>query len=135
VTLPERSSPVVLYDGECGLCDATVRFVCRRDHKGTIRYAALQSDHGRALLEQHGLPLDLSTVVLLDRGRAWVRSDAALQLCSLLPLPWPLLGAFRGMPRPLRDALYRFVARHRLRWFGAKERCMLPAGCPPERFL
>jgi len=135
VTLPDPTSPVVLYDGACGLCDASVRFICRRDRKGTIRYAALQSDVGRALLERYRLPLDVSTVVLVDRGRAWVRSDAALKLCGLLPFPWPLLGVGWVLPRPLRDAIYRFVARHRVRWFGAKEQCLLPTGCPPERFL
>lgn len=128
--------PLVLYDGQCGLCDRVVQLVVRHDRRGRFRFAALQSEVGRALLERHGLPADaLDTFVLVEGGRAFTRSRAALRTAGGLDAPWPLLRVFAIVPRPLADLVYDFVARNRYRWFGRAEACMLP---PPEvraRFL
>lgn len=127
---------VVLFDGVCNLCTGSVRFLLRRDRRRRLRFAALQSPAGQALLRQHGLPGDLlETIVVLERGKARVRSDAALLLARRLPWPWPLCAAFTLLPRPLRDALYGIVARHRYRWFGRRESCMLPSADTADRFL
>ncbi len=82
-----------------------------------------------------GCRATLETIVVLERGKARVRSDAALFLARRLPWPWPLLAAFILLPRPLRDALYGIVARHRYRWFGRRESCMLPSADTADRFL
>lgn len=127
---------LVLFDGVCNLCNGAVQFLLRRDRKGRFRFAALQSAAGRALLREHGLDADsLATIVVLERGRARVRSDAALLLARRLPWPWPLLAVFVACPRPLRDALYSWVARNRYRWFGRRESCMLPTADTADRFL
>ena len=135
-TIPEIDGPLVLYDGECGLCDRSVQLILRHDRRARFRFAALQSELGRALLERHGLPADVvSTVVLVDGDRAFTRSHAALRIAGKMDRPWPLLRAFAIVPRPLRDVVYDFVARNRYRWFGKVDACMLP---PPEvraRFL
>ncbi|MBP9146908.1 MAG: thiol-disulfide oxidoreductase DCC family protein [Thermoanaerobaculia bacterium] len=127
---------IVLFDGVCNLCNGSVQFLLRRDRQRRFRFAALQSAAGRALLEQYGLSTQtLETIVVLEGGQARVRSDAALHLARRLPWPWPALAVFRILPRPLRDALYTFVARHRYRWFGRTESCMLPTPDVADRFL
>lgn len=142
MTLPATASPesdratVVLFDGVCNLCTGSVRFLLRRDRQGRFRFAALQSAAGQALLDQLGMAGDtLETIVVIEAGRAWARSDAALLLARRLPWPWPLLAVFVVLPRPLRDALYAFVARRRYRWFGRTESCMVPTPEIAERFL
>ena len=127
---------IVLFDGVCNLCNGSVQFLLRRDRRRRFRFAALQSAAGQALLEEYGLPTQiLPTIVVLEGGQARVRSDAALHLARRLPWPWPALAVFRILPRPLRDALYSFVARHRYRWFGRTESCMLPTPDVADRFL
>ncbi len=127
---------IVLFDGVCNLCNGSVQFLLRRDRRRRFRFAALQSAAGQALLEEYGLPTQiLPTIVVLEGGQARVRSDAALHLARRLPWPWPALAVFRILPRPLRDALYDFVARHRYRWFGRTESCMLPTPDVADRFL
>ena len=130
------ASTIVLFDGDCNLCTGSVQFLLGRDRKHRLRFAALQSAAGQALLRRHGLPPEgRETIVVLEAGRARVRSDAALLLARRLPWPWPLLAVFVACPRPLRDALYAWVARHRYRWFGRTESCMLPTPEVADRFL
>lgn len=127
---------VVLFDGVCNLCSASVRFVVRRDPAGRFRFASLQSAAGRELLLRHGLdPDDLHSVVLVEGGRAYTRSDAALRIARGLRGAWPLLGLLRAVPRPVRDGAYRLVAANRYRWFGKRDACMLPSPGLRGRFL
>lgn len=127
---------IVLFDGVCNLCNASVRFILRRDPHGRFRFAALQSDSGRRLLAEHGLPADaLSTVVVVADGRVYTRSDAALRIARGLAGGWPALGALRVVPRFLRDAAYRAVAASRYRVFGRRDECMLPTPELRARFL
>lgn len=133
---------IVLFDGVCNLCTGSVRFLLRRDRRRRLRFASLQSPAGQALLARNGVAEamgagsgGLETLVVLEAGRARVRSDAALLLARRLPWPWPMLAVFLALPRPLRDALYRFVARHRYRWFGRTETCMVPTPEMTGRFL
>lgn len=133
---PAGEHPVVLFDGVCNLCNTTVRFLLRRDRRRVFRFAPLQSTAGRELLERHGLdPEAFDSVVLLEGGRPFLKSDAALRMVAHLPGLWPWLGGLRVVPRPLRDRLYDLVARHRYRWFGRQEVCALPDPEERDRFL
>ena len=76
-----------------------------------------------------------STIVVIQNGRALERSDAALAIARCLPFPWPVFGVFGVLPRGFRDALYRFVARNRYRWFGRTDACMVPTPELRARFL
>lgn len=127
---------VVLFDGVCNLCNGSVQFLLKRDPEGRFRFASLQSDAGRSLLAEHGLAMDcLSSVLLIEDGRVWQESSAALRIARHLPGPWKLLRVFAAVPRPLRDAVYRWIARNRYRWFGKAEACWLPTPELKERFL
>jgi len=91
---------------------------------------------GRRLKAEHGLTEgDLENVTLIEDGRAYVKSDAVLQVVRQLPFPWPLIGVFSLLPRPIRDPLYSLVARNRYRWFGRKTACFAPSAEHADRFL
>src|SRR5690606_23038706 len=100
---PPTSHPVVLFDGVCNLCNASINFVIDRDAEAVFRFAPLQSDVGRALVAECGL-VDEDSIVLVEDGRCYVRSDAALRIARRLDGAWRLLGVLRIVPRPLRDA-------------------------------
>lgn len=129
------TNPIILFDGHCNMCSAWVRFVLAREGRMHFRFASLQSAAGQQLLAAHGVPANLQTVVLIDEGRAFVRSEAALRTLGRLRAPWPLLSALRLFPAPLRDVVYGFISRHRYRWFGRREVCFLPAPELKDRFL
>ncbi|MCS6798587.1 MAG: thiol-disulfide oxidoreductase DCC family protein [Myxococcota bacterium] len=122
--------PVILFDGVCALCDGLVRFVVRRDPVGRFRFAPLQSRAARDLLEAlgHRAPADPpASVMLVENGRVYEASDAALRIARSLRGPWRALWILALVPRPLRDAVYRFVAARRYRWFGRHDTCTVPS--------
>lgn len=143
--IPENGSrcaasmgPVVLFDGVCHLCSAAAKFLIDRDPAGKLRFAALQSEAGARLLREHGATPpegDPDSIVLLEDGRLYERSTAALRIARRLCWPWKLLYALVIVPRPLRDLIYRFVARNRYRWFGKQPECRLPTPELQARFL
>lgn len=127
---------LVLFDGVCNLCNGFVQFVLRRDKAGRVVFASLQSDLGQSVLRALELPTEqLGTVLLLDDGRVYDRSDAPLRLARYLGGAWPLATGLRIVPRFVRDGVYNFIARHRLQWFGQKDQCMLPRPEWRSRFL
>jgi predicted DCC family thiol-disulfide oxidoreductase YuxK len=127
---------VVLFDGVCNLCTWSVQFILRRDPRAYFQFAALQSAGGQRLLQQHGAAsLSLASVVLVEQGRLYTRSDAALRIARRLSGWWPLLSLLLVVPRPLRDAFYDWVAAHRYGWFGQADSCMIPTPATRRRFL
>lgn len=127
---------ILLFDGVCNLCNATVQFVLERDSRDHVRFAALQSDVGRRVLRAHGIPDDeLSSLVLVEDDRVYLRSDAALRLARRLDRPWPLLWWLRWIPTAVRDRVYDWIATHRYRWFGKRETCAVPTAENRARFL
>lgn len=135
-SLANASRAVVLFDGVCNLCNGYVRFVVKRDRRGRVHFAPLQSAAAAELLRGSGVdPQALDSIVLVDGAGVHRRSDAVLRVARLLDGAWPLLAALRVLPRPLRDALYDVVARHRDRWFGRRDECMIPTPELRSRFL
>jgi predicted DCC family thiol-disulfide oxidoreductase YuxK len=121
-----------------------VRFIAANDPAGRFAFLALDSPRARALLEAHPPasqaeaaddPRRPDTVILLEGGRRYEYSDAALHVALGLRAPWPLAFAFILIPRTARDAVYRWIARNRYRWFGRKDTCPLPPPGLRERFL
>lgn len=123
----------ILFDGVCNLCNASVNFIIDRDPKGYFRFAALQSDAAKALGEApNGDP---DSIVLLEDGVRYEQSTAALRIARRLSGLWPVLYAGIILPRPLRDLVYRFIARNRYKWFGRRDACRLPSPELKARFL
>ncbi len=130
----DELAPLVLFDGICGLCNRTVQFVLPRSQE--VRFAPLQTQLARQILEGTSLSAtQLDTVVLLDHAGLHTESTAALRLMRHLSGWWPLLSIFLWVPRPLRDAVYRWVARNRYHWFGKLESCRLPSPEEASRFV
>jgi len=133
-TLP--NSPILLFDGVCNLCNASVQWILKHDKDGLFRFTALQSETGQALLARFDLNSEhFDTVVLVYGDRAFTRSDAALEILRRLGAPWSWLAVFGWVPRKLRDAVYNWIARNRYRWFGRQEQCWLPRKEWASRFL
>ncbi len=127
---------IVLFDGVCNLCNASVLFVIDRDAKRRFKFAPLQSEEGRRLLALHAFrEADLSSVVLIKGERIYTRSTAALHIARELNSAWFLLYAFIIIPQKLRDAIYNFIAAHRYRWFGKEDSCRVPTPELRQRFL
>jgi predicted DCC family thiol-disulfide oxidoreductase YuxK len=133
------SAPVLLYDGDCGFCDGTVKFVLRHDRGGALQFATLQGDVGQAVRARHPELASVDSVVWLDEEngaeRVAVRSEAALRLASYLGGSWRVALVARLIPRFLRDAAYDLFARHRYRFFGRTDSCALPSVEERRRFI
>lgn len=132
---------IILFDGVCNLCNGFVQFIIEHDPAGKFQFTALQSDAGQALLRQHGLRIATDgagpdSVRLLENGHLYSHSTAVLRIAQRLGGGWAMLAAPGWLlPTALRDAIYRFVARHRYRWFGRREACWLPTPALKARFL
>lgn len=131
------SPATILFDGVCNLCNGFVQFVLERDPAAYFRFASLQSEAARTLLATHGqqVPPTPETIMLLENGRLYTHSEAALRILRHLRWPWAWLYASILVPRSIRDAVYRLVARNRYRWFGRQEACWLPTPELAARFL
>lgn len=135
MTEMKLDNPVILFDGVCNLCNASVNFVIDRDPDGLFQFAALQSQFAAGLVDTYGVGQGLDTIVLVESGKVYDRSTAALRIAKRLKGPWPLLYAGIVIPKVLRDAIYRFIARNRYRWFGQTEACRVPTADLQARFL
>ena len=128
--------PIILFDGVCNLCNRSVDYIIGHDKQGRYLLAPLQSNIGKALAAEHGIDADaLSSMVLIESGRAYVRSTASLRICRRLAGPAKLLWPLIVIPRPIRDAVYSLIAWHRYRWFGKRQACRLPTEQERARFL
>jgi predicted DCC family thiol-disulfide oxidoreductase YuxK len=121
---------VILFDGTCAFCEGSVKFIARHDRQRRFRFGASQSPQGEALLAAHGLTRALTrSIVLIDDGQVFLRSDASLRIARALTWPWSMAGALLVIPRPVRDAGYRVIAAIRHRVAGRSNACEVP---PPE---
>ena len=121
--------PIVIFDGYCALCSGFAQFVLKHDIAGRFRLLTAQSALGHALYVHYGLdPRDYETNILIADGRAYFKSEG-------LGLPWSLAGAFRLLPMAVRDCLYAFIARNRLRIFGKRTTCYVPNTRERGRFI
>ncbi|MDA1028033.1 MAG: thiol-disulfide oxidoreductase DCC family protein [Bacteroidetes bacterium] len=132
----DTHTAVVLFDGVCNFCNSSVNFVIDRDKNQYFKFGALQSEEGKAVLLKIGDAEDyLDSVVLVEGDRVYRDSAAALRIARKLSGLWPLMYAFIIVPRPIRNAVYRFIANHRYAWFGKMESCRIPTPDIRSRFI
>lgn len=118
---------VIVFDGICHVCTGWVRFLRRHRIDPPFQLIPMQSDAGRTLLAENEIdPEDPATFLVLDQGRRFTESDAAIHVIAAIGMPWRIIYAVRIIPRRWRDALYRLLARNRYRWFGRRSVCYLP---------
>ena len=129
-------NPVIFFDGICNLCNGAVQFVIERDKNNLFKFAALQSDFAKLELAKFTLAVDQgSSFVLLEEGKVYEQSTAALRVARKLKGLWPLLYGFIIVPAFIRNAVYSLIARNRYKWFGKKESCWVPTPQLKDKFL
>ncbi len=130
----ERGVLVVYFDGVCNLCNAFIDFLVRIDSTKVLRYAPLQGTTAKNNGVARG-SADLASVVVVANGMIWNESDAVLRVFEALGGRWRMLAWVRIVPKPIRDSLYRTVARNRYRIFGRRDTCRVPTKSEQELFL
>jgi predicted DCC family thiol-disulfide oxidoreductase YuxK len=140
--IPDPSrDPMILFDGTCVMCSRLVRWIIEHESDHDLRFASLRSDAAVLALRRCGVgdigvpDIDFETMYLIEDGRVYTRSDAVAYSARHLRWPWRALAVTTLVPRAARDAVYRFVARNRYRWFGTRTECAIPVPSVRQRFL
>ena len=127
---------ILLFDGHCSLCNAAVDFVLKRDAKKKLLLASIQGPAGQKVLKKYQLPPSyLETLVLVEEGKLYLGSTAALRVARLLGGGWPLFYALIIIPKGLRDRIYQWIGKHRYQWFGRRASCRMPTASERAHFL
>jgi len=122
-----REHPILLFDGDCGLCQTSVQWVIRHDKKRKFRFIHLQSPIVQQFLkEEKSIPVDMDSLILLEKGKFSFYSTAALRILKGLGFPWSIFAMGLAIPKGIRDAIYRVIARNRHRFFSRDEHCLFP---------
>lgn len=131
-----ENNPILLFDGVCNLCNQTVQFIIEQDKKGIFRFASLQSEFGISMLKKYQLAdIQLNSVVLIYKNKTYTHAAAPLEVARLLGGFWQLAYIFKLVPSFLSNAVYRWIAKNRYKWFGKAEGCWLPTADLKARFL
>jgi predicted DCC family thiol-disulfide oxidoreductase YuxK len=133
----EANKAVILFDGVCNLCNASVQLVIKNDPGAYFNFASLQSDAGVALMKKYNLPVltNPESLVLIEEGKVYQYSTAALRIAHKMKSWHKLLYVFIIIPAFLRNAVYKFIARNRYTWWGRQDSCWLPTPDLKKRFL
>jgi len=122
----KQQNPIIIFDGECNLCNGTVDFLLKRDSKKQFRFASIQSEAAQLLFRKFQIPSEVDSVILIKSNKVYFESDAAIEIAGMLPFPWKMGTIFRIIPKKIRDNIYRRIAKNRYRWFGKRDTCRIP---------
>lgn len=127
---------IIIFDGICNLCNNTVSFIIKRDRKALFRFAAIQSETGKVLLQKYGIEQEQKyTLFYLRNGVCLKRSDAVLYILKDLGGIWRCFYPLIYLPAKIRDTTYSFISRNRYRLFGKKDKCMMPTPELRDKFF
>jgi len=132
-----KDKKIILFDGVCNLCDATVQFLIKRDTKDVFRFVAIQSDLGQDIIKHIGIDISKTdSIILYEPGTAYYyKAEAALKIGKELGGLYSLLNIFNVVPKALSNSIYDFVARNRYKWYGKRDACMIPTPQMKAKFL
>lgn len=132
-----KNKKIILFDGVCNLCNASVQFVIKHDKKDLFRFVALQSDLGAAIIRHIGIDQkNIDSVILYEPGVAYFyKSSAALEIAKHFGGFFNFATLFRIVPAFLRNPIYDYVAKNRYKWYGKNESCMIPTPELKSKFL
>lgn len=127
--------PVMVYDGVCKFCHASVNFLLAHEDAPRVTFVAAQSELGAELQRRAGVDvLAQDTVIVFDAGRAFTEGKAATRTWRYLRAPWRVAAPLHALPPAVLNVAYRLVARNRYRIFGKTETCMVPSPEVAARF-
>lgn len=125
---------IVLFDGQCGLCNRSVKFILKKERAPYLLLSPLQSEKGKSLLNQFQLKDKADSIVYIKNNKAYLKSGAVLRLCLQLKGLWPLMIIFIIVPTFIRDAIYDYIAKNRIKWFGTADYCEMMTAETRGRF-
>jgi predicted DCC family thiol-disulfide oxidoreductase YuxK len=109
---------VLLFDSGCKLCNSSIKFVTKGDPQQKIKQIALQSTQGQEIIAAHPYLQDVNSIILIVNDKVFIESDAIIEIAKQLSYPYKLLAAGSIIPKKWRDAMYRWIAKNRYKWFG-----------------
>jgi predicted DCC family thiol-disulfide oxidoreductase YuxK len=123
--IPSENHGIILFDGVCNYCSGWIDLVMKYDKKDYFRFATLQSETAQKFLNQKNISKENlpDSVILIENGKVFFRSDAALRIQRKLGFPFSILYFLMVIPTVIRDGVYNFIANNRYKWFGKKEVC------------
>jgi predicted DCC family thiol-disulfide oxidoreductase YuxK len=131
-----KNKSIILFDGVCNLCNTSVQFIIKNDPKKQFLFTSLQSDVAKEILLHHtSKKINLSTIILIKNGHIYDKSTAVLLISKELNNFYSLCYFFMIIPKFIRDGIYMVISKNRYKWFGKKEKCMLPSKDNRDRFL
>lgn len=117
---------IVLFDGECNFCNSSVQFIFNRDRKKVFRFAGLQSPIGKQIISDFKVSnVDFNSLIYINNGRVFQKSDAVLRIAMKLHGLWFLMGIFLIIPKKLRDLVYYQIAKRRHQIL--RNKCVVPS--------
>ncbi|MFN3866001.1 MAG: thiol-disulfide oxidoreductase DCC family protein [Demequina sp.] len=131
--MTDKPHAIVVFDGDCGLCNGFVAWLIRHDRERRFLIAGSDGPVGRAALSAIGLPAEVaaSTIVVATADGARLRSDAVATVLARLGWPWRAAVGIRAVPRVLRDGAYSMIAARRPRRPALDPAC----GTPPPQLV
>lgn len=135
--LPQNKK-IILFDGLCNLCDASVQFICKRDTKDIFRFVSLQSDLGQELLQKLPLAIQkIDSIILYEplKNKQYLKSEAIFEIVKSIGGIFYCLLIFKWLPNAITNTIYDYIAKNRYRWLGKKESCLVPTQELQSKFL
>jgi predicted DCC family thiol-disulfide oxidoreductase YuxK len=134
--LPKHKQ-LVIFDGVCNLCNASVQYIIKHDKNDLFRFAALQSEAGKEVIAKYNIDTVKMDSILLYSEESGIsdKSTAALKIASKLGFPRNFMTVFLVIPAFMRNWVYDYIAKNRYKWYGKKEACMVPTPELKSKFL
>jgi predicted DCC family thiol-disulfide oxidoreductase YuxK len=126
---------IVLFDGVCNFCQSSVQFIIKHESNQELKFASLQSEFGKSIIQQYQIPKDTDSIVFIEQQKAYIKSDAALKISTYFKFPFNLLIILKIVPTFIRNKVYDYIAKNRYAWFGKQDACMLPSAEIRNRFI
>jgi len=131
----QNNNPIILFDGICNLCNGTVDFLLKKDRKKQFKFASLQSNAGKLLIQKFHISNETDSVIFIKSNKVYTESDAIIEILDMLNYPWKLGIIVKIFPKKIRDGFYRSISNNRYRWFGKREKCRIPRLAEKEFFI
>ena len=134
--ISNSEKPIIVFDGICNLCNATIKLIISLDKNDVFRYLSFQSEKAKELMPDYDENIKhMDTVILIYNNMIFVKSEAALFIAKLMGYPWKFFYFLRFIPKFIRDWAYEKIAYNRYQWFGKKAACMIPSKDIKYKFL